>query len=103
MTEEEAKKLPKAKPHPIVASLPAYLKDPANFDKIQRAILDAGATRHSHGEVVDWAGCVECQSRQRNRLEMMKRLGFNNAAQYMAWRKIHEHIQKKVILPKYNS
>ncbi len=86
---------PKAKLHPILASLPEYLKDPANFDKIQRAILDAGATKHSHGEVVDWAGCTYCQGKEWDRKEMIQRLGFTSGAQYMAWKKIHTTIKDR--------
>lgn len=103
MTKEEAKKLPKAKPHPLLAKLPDYLKDQNNYHKIQLAILEAGATKHSHGEVVDWAKCVYCQQRLWDRKEFMYKLGFKNAAQYKAWCAVHEEIKKRVSLPKYNS
>lgn len=85
------------KPHPILATLPDYLKEPNNYDKIQRAILEAGATRHSHAEVVDWAGCKACQAKQIDRLMMMKKLGFQNAAQYMVWQKIHREIKARTL------
>jgi hypothetical protein len=93
----------KPKPHPLIASLPDYLKDRANYEKIEKAILDAGATKHSHGEMVDWAGCKACQAKQIDRLRMMKKLGFKNAAQYMTWKKIHQEIKARVPLPKYNT
>ena len=38
------KHFPKLKTHAIVKNMPAHLKDPANYDKIQKAILEAGAT-----------------------------------------------------------
>lgn len=96
MKQEEAKKLPKAgKVHPMLASLPTYLKDPKNYEKVQRALLDAGATKHSHGEIVEWAACVYCQQRQHDRKEMMYRLGFRSGAQYMAWKQVHEEIKKR--------
>lgn len=93
----------KPKPHPLLASLPAYLKDHRNYDKIQKALLDAGATKHSHSEVIDWAGCFECQRAEWNRKEMMQQLGFRTAAHYMAWKKVHETIKERVPFPKYNS
>jgi hypothetical protein len=95
----------KGRINPALAVLPPFLKDPDNYEKIQRALLDAGATKHSHGEVVDWAGCKECQGKQIDRLNMMKKLGFTSAAQYKAWQKIHEQIKdlKRMPLEKYNS
>lgn len=95
MTEDQAKQLPKAKPHPLLAALPTYLKDPKNYEKVKKAILEAGATKHSHSEVVDWAGCEYCQKKQLNRLEMMKKLGFQSAAQYKAWEKIQHTIKER--------
>lgn len=92
----------KQKQHWLIASLPEYLKKPENYEKIQRAILDAGATRHSHAEVIDWAGCTHCQRKQLDRLLFMKKLGFVNAAQYKSWQRIHETIKERVPLPKYN-
>lgn len=94
---------PKHKPHPLVASMPLHLKDHANYQKVQKAIIQAGATKHSHGEMVDWAGCKVCQQKQADRLMMMKKLGFKNAAQYMAWKQIHEEIIKRMPLQKYNT
>lgn len=83
------------KPHPILAELPAYLKDPANYAKIQKAIIDAGATKHSHGDVLIWASCKACQKKQMDRLAMMKALGFRTKAHYMVWRKIHAEITRR--------
>ena len=95
---------PRAKLHPMLAMMPDYLKDPKNYEKIKKAILKAGQTKHSHGEVVDWAGCQTCQQKQMDRLLMMKKRGFQSAAQYKAWDKVHNKIAEfqKVALPKYN-
>jgi len=92
---------PKAKK--LLGDFPEYLKDHDNYEKIERAILEAGSTPHSHAEIVDWAKCKRCQKAQWDRKEMMYKLGFKSAAHYMAWKKIHSTIQEKVILPKYNS
>jgi hypothetical protein len=93
---------PQYQPHALIASLPDYLKDHANYDKVQRALLDAGATRHSHSDILEWSACGSCQRKQWDRKEMMYGLGFKSGAQYMAWKKIHETIKKRVPLPKYN-
>lgn len=82
-------------PKSITASLPAYLKDPANYYKIQKAILEAGATRHSHGEIGEWAKCKQCQQKEWNRKEMMLKLGFKSGAQYLQWKKIMNKIDER--------
>lgn len=99
---EEQQQFPnQRKLHPMVASLPDYLKDSANFDKIQMAILDAGATKHSHGDVGEWASCISCQQKEWDRKEMMIKLGFQSAAQYKAWQKIHTKIKERNPLVKW--
>ena len=100
ITPETSLDIPKT--HPMVASMPQHLKDPKNYDKIRKAILDAGATKHSHGEMVDWAGCRECQWAEWNKKETMQRLGFTSGAVYLVWRKIHETIKDRFPLAKYN-
>ena len=91
----------KPKVDPVLASFPSNLKDPANFLKVKKAILDAGATRHSHAEVVNWAGGISCQRKQWDRKEMMKRLGFRSGQHYLIWCKIHEEIKRRVPLVKW--
>jgi len=92
------------KPKNNIASLPAYLKDPANYEKIQKAIFEAGASTCDHAEVIEWAGCMKCQGKQWERKETMARLGFQNGQQYLAWKRIHERIRsgRKVKIEKYN-
>lgn len=91
ISEETLKALPKQKEvnkvH-VLHGLPNYLKDPANYEKIQKAIINAGATRHSHSEVADWAGCFHCQQKEWDRKEMMLGLGFTSGRQYMVWKKV---------------
>lgn len=86
------------KTHPLVLTMPAHLKDPANYEKIQRCILEALASGHSHGEVLEWAGCAACQQRFTERGDVLKKLGFASPAQYMVWKRIHETIKKRVPL-----
>lgn len=83
------------KPHPLVASMPPHLKDPKNYRKIQKYIVESLAGTHSHGEVVDWAKCPSCQRRFRNRGDVLEKLGFKSPAQYMIWQKIHHEIKRR--------
>lgn len=92
-------------PNPLIASLPAYLKEPKNYLKVQKAIIQAGATKHSHSDMGEWAGCNTCQTKQHERAETMRKLGFKSGRQYMAWKKIHEEIlnlYRRNKLPKYD-
>lgn len=95
---------PNTFPKPTSSSLPAHLKDPANYKKICKAILEVGATKHSHGELFDWYKCVHCQSANKKVQQFKLGLGFKNGAEYMAWKKVHEKITdlQKVKLRKYN-
>jgi hypothetical protein len=110
MTDDTPKKTPqdldvKPRANPLLATLPAHLKDPANYEKIKRVIYDtfAGSCSSGHGDMVDWSGCKKCQKRFQERSFVMKRLGFQSPAQYMAWQKTHEFIKERVPLPNYNS
>lgn len=91
--------------NPLVASMPSHLKDHRNFEKIQRALLETLAGRHSHAEMEDWAKCLTCMRKMQDHAFMMRKLGFNSAAQYRVWLKIHTKIKEyqKVKLRKYNS
>lgn len=93
----------KYKLHPLLASLPEWLKDPQNCDRVQRVILESLASKHSHGEIVEWASCVQCQKRFAERGFVLKKLGFSSPQQYMAWKKVHEQIKKRVSFPKHNT
>ena len=98
MSEIKPDTFQKVKPHPVLASLPDHLKDPANYYKIQKAILEAGSTKHSHGEIGEWAKCKYCQWKEWNRKETILRLGFKNGTQYILWKKTHEEIKRRMPL-----
>lgn len=106
MEEEIPKNLPRMLPKKnLLASLPKYLKDPANYLKIRKALFEAGASTCDHAEVIEWAGCLKCQRKQWDRKETMRRLGFQNGRQYLLWARTHERILSlhRDPLPKYNS
>lgn len=92
----------KPKLNPMIASLPPHLKDPANYEKVRKLIVEALAGKCSHSEMMDWAACADCQQRFHNKRAVLKSLGFKNPRQYMAWQKIHEHIKSRVHFAKYN-
>jgi len=83
----------KPKTSPLLASLPDHLKDPRNYDKIQKAIYETFATTCSHSDMFQWAECRKCTSKMLERRLLLKRLGFKNPAQYMAWKKVHTEIR----------
>lgn len=89
----------------LVVSLPKHLKDPTNYEKINRFIIESLASKHSHGDMMAWAACVSCQRRFAERGGVLKKLGFKNPGQYMLWKRVHEHIRRNytsVSLPKYD-
>lgn len=93
MTEITPQTFPNAKgvmtaPHSLLKNLPSYLKNPANYDKIQYALLETLASKHSHSEIQDWAKCKSCQEKVFNHKRMMKKLGFKTPAHYQIWKKI---------------
>lgn len=108
MTEEhkpDLSQFPKYKPNAIVASFPPALKDPKNYWKIKKAILEEGRTTCSHSEVAEWASCLKCHKANQKRSMFMYELGFKTAAHYRIWERIMKQIPEhmKVTLPKYNS
>ena len=100
MKPEDFKNKPfvKLQPNPLVKDMPKHLKDHANYDKIRLAILDTFNTGHSHSEMSEFAVCQTCSGKMLERRELLKKLGFKNAAQYMEWQKIHSHIKRRVAL-----
>ena len=90
------------KPSPIFNGMPEYLKDHANYEKIQKTIIETLAGNCSHSEVVEWAGCPKCQRRFAEKGNVIRKLGFRSIPQYMAWQKTHQHIKDRIRLAKYN-
>lgn len=82
------KTFPKYIPNLLLKDLPEFLKDPLNYNKIQKALLNTLAGQHSHSEMVTWANCINCQNKMRNHAELMRKFGFKTPQQYMAWKKI---------------
>ena len=83
----------KSKVSPLLESLPDYLKEPANYYKVQKAIVDSVQTTCNHGDVLEMAECKKCTDMMLKRRKLMRELGFKNAGQYLAWKKVHEEIK----------
>ena len=93
---------PLSKPPNSLKGLPDYLKDPKNYKKIQKTIIEAGSTPHSHGEIGEWAKCVKCSRALWRRKETMKKLGFKNAVQYFLWKKTMDKLVEYLLWKKTN-
>lgn len=90
------------KVHPL-DGMPDSLKDPRNYMKIQRALLETLACGKSHSDLLAMSECKKCQENMLMRRALLKKLGFKHPAMYMAWKKTHEYIKERMPLDKYNS
>ena len=99
MNQEKAKKLPKYIGNPLLKDMPQYLKDPKNFKKIQRELLETLSTRHSHSEIIDFAECFDCQQKVKDHAKLMRK-HFTSPQQYMEWQKVHTQMNKTLELLK---
>lgn len=77
---------------PVLTGLPGYLKDPAIYPKIHKALLEKLSTRHSHGAIEEYAKCFHCQRKFHERGEMIRKLGFKSMPQFFAWQKVMDII-----------
>ena len=89
---------PKANKVSVLAGIPEYLKDRKNYPKVQKALLETLATTHSHSDMIEWAGCFQCQRKMHDHAEMVRKLGFLSPAQYFAWKKVMQEIERRVPL-----
>lgn len=78
--------------------LPEFLKDPKNYKKVQKALLDTLSCGKLHSDPLQSMNCKKCTENMVKRRELMKKFGFKSAAQYMAWRKTHEEIRRMMPL-----
>lgn len=87
--------------HPVVGDLPAELKDPKCYKRIEKKIFEAGNSGHEHKSILVWNRCKHCQQKFLEKRAMVKKLGFKNYQQYLTWRKIMDIIvnQREVRFP----
>lgn len=104
--EDVAKELPKTLPKvSVFLGMPNYLKEPKNYAKIMKAIYEAGNSKCSHSEIFEYSICKKCEQSRRNRVTMMRKLGFRDGQQYLSWRRVMENLltYHRDELEKYNS
>jgi|CXWL01.1.fsa_nt_gi hypothetical protein len=88
-----------ATPKPnILTGLPAYLKDPGVYKKIQKASYEILGSICGHSEMSEWAMCVKCQKKGKDHADYLRKLGFTSPAQYYAWKLVHAKIERRVKL-----
>lgn len=73
--------------------LPDYVKDPKNFMKIERALLETLACGKSHADPVEMSSCQKCTQNMLERRKLMHSFGFTTPAIYMAWKKVQTEIR----------
>lgn len=98
MTEEQAEALPKYTPNPLFSGLSDYLKDPKNFEDIQRKIQETIFTSCVHSTMSSYAECAKCTEKMLERRKLLVRLGFKNASQYLKWVEVHKEITRRMPL-----
>lgn len=104
--EEIAKELPKTLPKvSTFVGMPQYLKDPKNYEKICKALYEAGNSKCSHSDIFEYSICKKCEEPRMKRIMMMKKLGFRDGQQYLAWKRVQENMRvyHREELEKYNS
>lgn len=89
MNKDEAKKkFPTYQPDPLTYHLPDAVKDPKNYFKIEKALLDTLKCKKDHSDPLEMAGCSTCTKNMLARRSLLKKFGFYSSAQYMRWKKI---------------
>lgn len=104
--EEIVKDLPKELPKvSIFQGMSPMLKDPKNYEKIMKLLYEAGNSKCAHSDILEYSVCKKCETQRMNRTLAMRKLGFRNGQQYLAWRRVHENLRvyHREELEKYNS
>ena len=81
--------------NPLLVGLPDHLKDPQNYDKIRKAIYETLVSACSHSTVLDMQTCKKCTKKMYERRLLLRKLGFQNPAQYRKWVEVHEEIKER--------
>ena len=94
--KEKVKGFRKPKPNPLLASLPKWLKDPENFDKVNKALLETLAGMHSHSEITQWNSCLSCIRKFHEHKAMVRKFFPLGPAQYFEWQKVVRVFKQKI-------
>lgn len=101
MNTPDIKFAPVVNPH--LASLPEFTRDPRNFHKIQKALLETLVCHTSHSEPLDVFKCKKCTKNMIERRKLMEKFGFKSPEQYMEWRREHEAVKRIMSKDAYDS
>ena len=82
------------KQNPLLRTIPDYVKDPKNYNTIQKQLLEVLASPHSHSELYQSAQCFDCQQKMKERKRVMMKFGFNTPAIYYEWHKVMRQMLK---------
>jgi hypothetical protein len=82
--------------------LPEWLKNPANYSTVQKALLETMVCGKLHSDPSQSLNCQKCTDNMLTRRKLMEKFGFRSPAQYMAWRKTNEEIKSRMPLDMYN-
>lgn len=85
----------KRKPSPLFKGMPKSLKDPSNYEAIEKQLIEIIQIDHRHKTASSYAKCDICQAKREERKLKMKQIGFKSIQQYLEWKKIHEIIKNK--------
>jgi len=78
----------KAKENHVFDGLSDDLKDPKNFEGIEKKIANTMVSDHKHKVVSTFIKCKRCQTKVAKKSEMIRELGFKDMNQYQNWRKV---------------
>lgn len=94
------KQIGKAKVNPVFKGLSDSVKDPKNFNKIEKKLARVMVSDHKHVTVKGFTLCKKCQDRFNKKRQLIHELGFVSINQYQNWKKIMEIIinKKKLVL-----
>lgn len=96
MIKLDLSQLPKKlKPNPLFKGMSNKLKDPKNFDTVEKELQEILKIDHTHKTALSYSKCSECSVKREERQKKMKKLGFKSLRQYMEWKKIHLIIKNK--------
>lgn len=88
MKKQTLNKIKNAKENPIFEGLSDKLKDPKNFEAIERKIANTMISDHKHTTIKQFIKCKRCQDKVRKKAEMIKEMGFKDFAQYQNWKRV---------------
>ena len=83
----------------LLKELPKHLKNPRDYWKIKRFLLDVLGGKHSHSEMKQWASCKQCMDKANDLVMARKKLGFKTPAHYYAWDKVMSFIYNPKKMP----